>query len=348
MDMEPALGAQTTGRSAALVSTAFKPPVIRELTMASLGFFADPPPGFSEVSLLPRRPGRLMIAGGNASDSLERIIEGEQAPFPMLSPAEALELCPVLRQEYQPRAVFDPECYEIDVHALISGYERQIKARSSFTMLDSKVRSLTRRGENWYVGNAAGVVVAAPVIINAAGAWGDGIARMAGVPRLGLQPELRSACTVPLPPDVHDDTWPFVVDVSQGFWFKKEGGQVMTSLSGGRSVPPAEPKPEPLDIAQTLDLLGKVSTLESHHVKSSWAGLVTFLDDERPAAGFDVAAAGFFWLVGQGSAGIMTAPALSRAAAALVTGSPLPADLIGLGVTERALSPHRFATPSTL
>jgi D-arginine dehydrogenase len=50
---------------------------------------------------------------------------------------------------------------------------------------------------------------------------------------------------------------------------------------------------------------------------------------------------GFFWLAGQGGYGIQTAPAAARAAAALLEGGPLPADIAGLGVDAEALAPGR-------
>jgi D-arginine dehydrogenase len=58
--------------------------------------------------------------------------------------------------------------------------------------------------------------------------------------------------------------------------------------------------------------------------------------------GFCAAKPGFFWLAGQGGYGIQTAPALSRAAAALILGEPLPADLLELGLRATDLSPSRF------
>jgi D-arginine dehydrogenase len=60
-------------------------------------------------------------------------------------------------------------------------------------------------------------------------------------------------------------------------------------------------------------------------------------------AGFSDEGSGFFWLAGQGGYGIQTAPALSRAAAALIVGAPLPEDLQSLNAELAALSPRRFA-----
>ncbi|MEJ7720062.1 MAG: hypothetical protein WKF58_06265 [Ilumatobacteraceae bacterium] len=42
---------------------------------------------------------------------------------------------------------------------------------------------------------------------------------------------------------------------------------------------------------------------------------------------------GFCWLVGQGGAGIKTAPAMAAAVAAIVGGHPWPDDLAAVGVS---------------
>jgi D-arginine dehydrogenase len=73
-----------------------------------------------------------------------------------------------------------------------------------------------------------------------------------------------------------------------------------------------------------------------------WAGLRTFAPDRSPVVGFDPSAEGFFWLAGQGGYGFQTAPALSRSAANLVLGRPLPADVQDRGITAAALAPDRF------
>jgi D-arginine dehydrogenase len=69
--------------------------------------------------------------------------------------------------------------------------------------------------------------------------------------------------------------------------------------------------------------------------------LRSFVADRSPVAGYASQAAGFFWLAGQGGYGIQMAPALARAAAALLMGQPLPPDIASQGVSAAALSPAR-------
>ena len=71
-----------------------------------------------------------------------------------------------------------------------------------------------------------------------------------------------------------------------------------------------------------------------------WAGLRSFGPDGELVGGFDVQAAGFFWLAGQGGYGIQSAEGSSRLARALLLGQPLTDDLKPIDLA--ALSPARL------
>ena len=73
-----------------------------------------------------------------------------------------------------------------------------------------------------------------------------------------------------------------------------------------------------------------------------WAGLRSVVADRSPVIGMDPERAGFFWLAGQGGFGIMTSPAVARAAAGLIVRGSLPGDLRALGLTAEQLSPARL------
>jgi D-arginine dehydrogenase len=89
----------------------------------------------------------------------------------------------------------------------------------------------------------------------------------------------------------------------------------------------------------------RVTTLNVTRVSHKWAGIRSFVADRSPVVGFDPRQSGFFWHAALGGYGIQTAPALSRAAAALLMRTPIAEDLLSFGITEAALSPSRL-TPS--
>jgi D-arginine dehydrogenase len=133
-----------------------------------------------------------------------------------------------------------------------------------------------------------------------------------------------------------------VNDVDEQFYFKPEGGSLFLSPADETPVEPGDAQPDEWDIAAAVERVEAVTTLRITRLKARWAGLRTFAPDRTPVAGFSDTGAGFFWLAGQGGYGIQTAPALSRAAAALILEAPLPEDLQSLQGELPALSPGRF------
>jgi D-arginine dehydrogenase len=132
------------------------------------------------------------------------------------------------------------------------------------------------------------------------------------------------------------------MDVAGRFYFEPEAGGLLLSPADEHPSDPVDAVAEMEDVAWSLEMLAEATTLEVRHVRTSWAGLRTFTADRVPAVGWDTDVPGFCWLVGQGGAGIKTAPAMAIAVAAIVGGEPWPAELAALGVTAEAVSPARL------
>ncbi|MEX0582692.1 MAG: FAD-binding oxidoreductase, partial [Sneathiella sp.] len=199
-------------------------------------------------------------------------------------------------------------------------------------------RSINFSGGLWSVETPAGVFQA-PVLINAAGAWADLVADMAGIKRVGLTPMRRSAILLPAPPD-HDITrWPLFVTASEQWYAKPEAGKLFVSPADEDPVEPHDAWPDDMVMAEGLDRFEKAVTVPVTRVEKSWAGLRSFVPDRTPVVGFDGEADGFFWLAGQGGYGMQTAPALAALATALCLRktAALPQNIIS------ALSPRRFS-----
>ena len=134
---------------------------------------------------------------------------------------------------------------------------------------------------------------------------------------------------------------PLVIDADEQFYFKPEAGKILASPADETPSPPCDAQPEEIDIALVADRLARASTLEIRHIEHKWAGLRSFAPDRSPVVGADPNLEGFVWLAGQGGYGIMTSPAMSRAAAALATGGAWPEDLGEMGIEAAALAPGR-------
>jgi D-arginine dehydrogenase len=343
LEREAQPGYHTTGRSAALFTENYGNAVIRKLTIASRAFLEDPPDGFADNALLSAR-GLLLIANHDQRDSVRRAMDEAAAvggPAQQLDGPAIYQLVPVLRVDYVVGGVYDPSARDMDVHGIQNGFLKGLRARGGTLVTDAEVRGLTRRDGRWVAETPAGAF-AAPVVVNAAGAWCDVIAGLAGVPPVGLAPKRRTAITFDPPAGLEIDAWPQVIDIDEEFYFKPDAGRIMASPADETPSPPCDAQPEELDIAITIDRIERATTFEVRRVAHSWAGLRSFVADKTLVAGFDDQTEGFFWLAGQGGYGIMTSPAMSRATAGLITSGSLPTDLAEHGLTEADLSPGRL------
>lgn len=342
LERESQPGYHSTGRSAALFTEAYGNATIRALTKASRAFFMGPPRGFTEHQLLTPR-GVITIGSADQKGAVEDgFAEAHRhvKTVRRISPDEACAQVPVLRRDYVAHAFIEPEAMDIDVHAVHRGYLRGITAAGGRVVTDAEVTGIARKGDAWNVNTRAGDF-AAPIVINAAGAWCDEIGKLAGVAPIGLVPKRRTAITFDLPPGQDPASWPSMMDASETFYIKPDAGRILASPADETPMPPCDVQPDELDVAILIDRLEQATTLQVKRLASKWAGLRSFVFDKTLVAGFDAEAPGFFWVAGQGGYGIQTSPAMSRVVGALALGKPLPADLIDAGITEAALAPAR-------
>lgn len=342
LEREAQPGYHATGRSAALFTEAYGNKTIRALTKASRAFFTAPPSGFAAHPLLTPR-GAMVIARADQKAALDDAFAEARHLVESVVRVDVDAACrtvPVLRREYFAHAFLEPDAMDIDVHALHRGYLRGITGAGGRVVSDAEVTALSCRNGCWHVQSRAGAFIA-PVVINAAGAWCDEVAALAGVPPIGLVPKRRTAITFDPPTAaVHD--WPMVLDVDEQFYFKPDAGRLLASPADETPMPPCDVQPDELDLAILIDRLEQATTLTVKRIAAKWAGLRSFVADKTLVAGFEPGMPGFFWLAGQGGYGIQTSPAMARVAASLIAGRGLPDDLVDRGIGEASLSPARF------
>ncbi len=340
LEQESVPGYHTTGRSAAIFTEAYEHGTAQALAKASRPFLESPPDVFAGAPLLSPMP-VAMVARADQRRHFDRWLDGVAAGSVDVLEGQALaELCPVLGEGIVV-AGLDRDAMEIDVHALHQGYLAGIRLRDGEVRTDAEVTVLQWAGDRWRI-VAGGTILTAPIVVNAGGAWGDRVAALAGVDPLGLTPMRRTAFTFAPPDDVDISDWPMIIDVEEDFYFKPERSHFMGSLGDETPMDPHDVGVEEIDVALAIERIEAATTLRIRHVPRTWAGLRTFTPDRMPAIGFDPQVAGFFWLVGQGGFGIMTAPAAARATAALVDGHRLPDDIIAAGLDPSEIDPARF------
>lgn len=342
LEREAHPGYHSTGRSAALFAESYGTPQVRALTMASRAFFDAPPPGFSDHPLLSPR-GALIVAAPGQDELLHSTwlaLSGLGTPLQLLSSREACALVPVLRPEKVIGAILDPGAADIDVHALHQGYLRGLRQDGGSLVCSAEVTALRRHGGSWWL-DAGGQQYAAPIVVNAAGAWVDQLAGLAGVTGIGLEPRRRSAFLFAPSETVDTAHWPLTIGVAEDWYFKPDAGMLLGSPANADPVPPHDVQAEELDIATGIFNIEQMTTLSIRRPAHTWAGLRSFVADGDLVAGFDSASAGFFWLAAQGGYGIQTSPAMGECGAALLCGKPIPAHLAAFGLSAERLSPRR-------
>jgi D-arginine dehydrogenase len=343
LERESQPGYHSTGRSAALFLESYGTPQVRALTRASRAFLDAPPAGFAEHPVLGPR-GCLLVASPGQEQLLQEHWELLRSMTPnarRLTAAEALDRVPVLRADRVIGAVLEPEANDMDVHAIHQGYLRGLRRAGGTIACDAEVTGLERQDGEWLVATRAGTW-RAPVVINAAGAWCDVVAALAGVPTIGLQPRRRSAFTFAPPPGVDARHWPCLISADETWYVKQDAGMLLGSPANADPVEPQDVQPEELDIALAIDRIQQMTTLEIRRPARTWAGLRSFVADGDLVGGFDPAVPGFFWVAAQGGYGIQTSPAMGEACAALARGLPLPQRIADFGLTEAMLSPARL------
>jgi D-arginine dehydrogenase len=335
LEGESAPGYHASGRSVAFAHYGLGNPPVRALTALSMGELA------AHASVHPA----LHIAGADeiaALDALEAVHREYGCDYTRVGPYEARALLPILRPEACAAALVDHGSLKLDTHAMLQACVPEVRAGGGALVTGARVSAIMREGAGWRVETNAGGF-AAPILVNAGGAWADAVARMAGVRPIGIQPRRRTVISFPALPDEDVSRWPFTKTVGEGFYLLPEGrSQILASSMDQTPSDPCDAAPEELDIAIAADRVEQATTLPIRRISHSWAGLRSFAPDELPVIGAAADAPGFIWCAGQGGAGFQTSPALSRIAAAAVLGLAFPEDAAAAGLSFETFAPARL------
>lgn len=339
LEAEDAPGYHATGRSAAFWEECYGGPGVVPLTRASGAYLAEH--GF----LTPR--GALYVGRAEdraAMDAFRASYEGTGVQIAPLAPAALAEMVPHIRPEWS-EALHQPACADIDVAGLHQHYLGAARRLEVEIVTRAEVTGLTRTGGAWAIATARGESWRAAHVVNAAGAWADKIARLAGAPAIGIAPLRRTVAVLRVDPPAPADL-PLVLDINGGFYFKPDAGRLWLSPHDEIPSDPCDAAPEEIDVAIAIDRFQQVTDWRIAAVERRWAGLRSFAPDRMPVYGFDPEVPGFFWFAGQGGFGIQTAPAAARLAAQVLLGQG--ADAMTAGIDADAYAPARLRAALTV
>ncbi len=329
LETEPNLGYHASGRSAAMFLEDYGNSIVRELNYASKDHHTN-----ADGGVLSER-GILMVARPQERDDFV----GEATKFGMteISTAQARKYVPILHPTNTAFAAYRPDVFDLDADRLLQNYTTKARMNGVKIHTKSQVSKATKTKSGWTV-QTPSQEFTATILINAAGAWVDEVAKMCNINPLGFQPYKRSMAKIKAPGGHDVSKWPFMDGVNERWYAKPEAGSYIISPSEAQPVAPHDAWADDMVLAEGLERYSEMVTEPITRLEHSWAGLRTFAPDQTLVIGADNADSSFFWLAGQGGYGFQSAPAASKLIAQLILGKPLE-----IGVkTVKALSASRF------
>lgn len=327
LEGEDALAYHASGRSAALFEQNYGKPATVALNKASRDFH------LAADVLGPR--GLMLIGRQDEADAFAA--DQKSMQLETISVADAKAKFPILNTDVIANAAFDPHAWDIDTDKLIQTFARTARQNGAAIVTKAQVTGIQRIPSGWVV-TANEQAYEGRVLVNAAGAWVDIIAELAGIAPLGFSPLRRSMARIPAPGGHDVSGWPMVFGPGEDWYAKPDAGALIVSPGDEDPVVPHDAYADDMVLAEGLARYEANVTEPVTRLLSSWAGLRTFAPDRTLVLGPDAHDAGFIWCAGQGGYGVQSSPAASQLLADLISGAPseIPANAVA------ALSPGRF------
>ncbi|MDZ7907253.1 MAG: FAD-binding oxidoreductase [Gemmobacter sp.] len=329
LEAEAAVAHHASGRSAALYEPRYGLAPVVELSLAS-------GPAFRAMPGLLSDRGLMIVAQADQRAAFDRDVTG--FVLEPVTVAEAQARVPILNPAVVGLAAMADHAWDIDTDLLIQSHVRNLRAQGGVVQTGARVSALARSAGGWRAETAAGPCEGR-ILVNAAGAWADDIATLAGIAPLGLTPLRRSMARIPAPGGHDVSRWPMIFGAGESWYAKPDAGALIVSPAEEHATTPHDAWADDMVLAEGLARYEEMVTTPVTRLIANWAGLRTFAPDRVPVIGADPSDPAFFWLAGQGGYGFQTSFAAARLVADLLGARPsdLSPGLIA------ALAPGRFA-----
>lgn len=328
LEGETALGYHASGRSAALYESNYGLVSTVALSKASSDYFHTANGGY----LSPR--GLMLLARTDEAEAFAN--DTATLRLDPISVEDACEMVPILNPDVVGKTSWHGAAWDIDTDRMLQDFARDIRANGGQILTGSQVTAIHRSDTGWTV--EAGQEHSARQIVNAAGAWADTVAEMAGIAPLGIVPHRRSMARLPAPGGHDVTTWPMMIGVGETWYAKPDAGALLVSPAEEDPTTPHDAYADDMVLAEGLARYEAMVKTPVTRLLANWAGLRSFSPDRALVLGRDPDQPDFIWCAGQGGYGYQTAPAASQLLADLVAGASSPLD----EATIIALTPDRF------
>jgi len=326
LEMESVTGYHTSGRSAALIEENYGAPSVQALNHASMGYFQD-------GDYLSQR-GLMITATADEKEAFEA--DAKHMGVAHISTKEARDLVPILDPNKLAFAGYHAEAFDIDTDRLMQDFIRVLRANGGEVVTDTVVTEIRQDAHGWHI--KAGGEYSAKTLVNAAGAWADLIAGIAGVTPLGIIPHRRSMARLAAPGGHDTSKWPMFFGTGEAWYAKPDAGALLVSPSEEDPMHPHDAFADDMKLAEGLDRYQQMVTEPVTKPLATWAGLRSFAPDRTLVLGRDPHVPEFVWAAGQGGYGFQTSPAASQFLADEVMGRATTLDAL----SAAALRPDRL------
>ena len=330
LEQEASLGYHASGRSAAVFIKDYGNKTVKILNHASSEYLTRAHGGV----LSPRG---LLLLGGEG-DRKNFINDSNNLNLDQVSIDEARLKFPLLNSDIAKYASYRTDVHDLDTDRLQQIFLKEAREHDTKIEIKAKVLKIVFKNGHFKITTENNQYLA-KTIVNAAGAWVDEIAILAGISPLKFTPYRRSIARVPVPTGQDASAWPILLGVNEKWYAKPDAGQLIISPAEEESVPAQDAWAEDFTLAQGIDRFQQFVKHPITRITSNWAGLRTFAPDRSLVIGPAKENHNFFWFGGQGGYGFQTAAATSELAKELILDQPttLPKNIV------RALSPDRFS-----
>ena len=309
LEAEDQLGYHASSRSAAVFIEKYGNAVVRALNSASVPYLKSAAGGV----LGPR--GMMLVGAPDQEDDFRSQAHG--FGLAEIHPEDAIKKVPLLSRAQLGFAGFREDVFDIDTDLLLQSFRRDAQAHGAAIQTKAAVTAIERQNGQWSIA-AGGEVYNASLLVNAAGAWADPVAGLAGTDPIGITPFRRSMARIPVPGGYDASEWPLLDGVNERWYAKPDAGQLLVSPAEEDPMPPQDAWADDMVLAEGLARFEEMMSHPVERVTSNWAGLRSFAPDHALVIGSDPKQSAFFWLAGQGGYGFQTAAAASQLAADLI------------------------------
>jgi sarcosine oxidase subunit beta len=317
IERESAQGKGSTGKSMGGVRAQFSTPINVQMSLYSIPFYAS----FDERLGHPAgyRPQGYLFCAGNEKHlaylrtNFEKQVEMGLKDVRLVNAEEIRNWFPQLRSDDIVGGSFCPTDGFVDPYSAMIGFMSWAGDHGATLWKNATVTAIHCDDRGVASVDTTKGSVATGKVVNAAGAWAAGVARMVGID-LPVEP-LRRMLVPTEPFDRFPHSAPMIIDMSNGFHFRPEGLGFLLAWNDPEETPGYKNGFDPGFIEKILTRAAdRVPVFENLAVnpKRAWAGLYEMTPDHHPILGPVPEVPGFYLANGFSGHGAMHAPATGK------------------------------------